>query len=308
MSAGNDAAEVTVLFVDDSETDRTRVGGLLQGERPNWNLITRKSATAGLELLRKHPVSVVVTDLFMPGMTGEEFLLEIRELFPSIPVILVTSQGSDQIATRSLELGAVNYLPKRRVVKDLVKAIDEVLRSAQEAKMAQTVLAHLQQSRTIFRIAMSLEQIRSLLLLIRERLQVLPCLSDEDVRHVTDAVREALINAYFHGNLGVNSRPLELSRDEYQQLGKTRREDAHLANRTILVEITQNSEMIRFCVTDSGNGFDTGIVSELTGSPSAEFSNGNGFRIMQQHMDAIEFNSSGSSIALVRHLRPAGAT
>ena len=303
MSAGNEADDVTILFVDDSASDRTRAVGLLSSERPNWNVLAEESAADGLEVLERRSVSLVITDLFMPGMSGEEFLLKVKEFFPSVPVILVTSYGSDQIAARSLELGAVNYVPKRRLADDLVTAIDEVLRSAQEATMASTVLAHMVRSRTLFRIESSLEQIRSLLLLIRERLQILQELSNEQVRHVTDAVREALINACFHGNLSVNSTPLEHTRDEYMQLGESRRKSLELPDRTIEVELTQEPGTVCFSVTDDGDGFDTSVVSQLTGTPSADFANGNGFRIMQQNMDVIEFNSSGNRIALTKRLR-----
>ncbi len=276
MSEGNEAARPAILVVDDSETDRTLVTGLISGERPEWEVLSRAAAAEGLDVLAERPITTVVTDLFMPEMSGEEFLLEIRRRFPTIPVILITSQGTDEIAARSLELGAVNYVPKRHLSNELVPAIDEVLRGTAEAAIAQDVLTHLVHSRTIFRIDSHLEQIRSLLLLIRERMQSLQTLEDDEVRQVTDAVREALMNAYTHGR-NVDCSPA--------------------AESIIEVELTQTPDRVCFCFTDQGSGFDTSIYCNADASGA-----GNGFRTIRRHMDHVEFNERGNQIALTKEL------
>ena len=277
MSEGNEAGRTTILVVDDSETDRTLVSGLIESERPDWDVMSCEAAAEGLDVLAARHITAVVTDLFMPEMSGEEFLIEVRRRFPTVPVILITSQGNDEIAARSLELGAVNYVPKRRLSEDLIPAIDEIVRGAGEAALARDVLTYLLRSQTLFRIDSDLEQIRSLLHLIRERLQALRTLQDDEVRQVTDAVREALMNAHMHG------RPAG-------------------PDPVIEVELTQTPECICFSITDQGCGFDTSLVSC---EESAE--TGNGFRIMRRHMDLIEFNDRGNRIALTKKLTPPGA-
>lgn len=287
MPEEKDATSTTILVVDDSKTDRTLVTGLIAAERPDWELLACEAAAEGLDILDRQPVSVVVTDLFMPEMSGEEFLVEIRLRFPTVPVILITSQGSDEIAARSLELGAVNYVPKRRLSDDLVPAIDEILRAEGEAKLARDILTHLVRSQTIFRIDSDLEQIRSLLHLIRERLQSLRALQDEEVRQVADAVREALMNAHTHGR-----RTIEVAD------GST--DDAtRLAASVIEVELTQTPERVCFSIKDQGTGFDTSILSDPDGTTA-----GNGFRTMRRNMDSIEVNEVGNQIALTKDLVP----
>lgn len=270
-----DATGTTVLVVDDSDTDRTLVTGLISSERPDWTLLPRSAAAEGLEVLASQTVTAVVTDLFMPEMTGEEFLVEVRRRFPAVPVILITSQGSDEIAARSLELGAVNYVPKRRLAEDLIPALDEILRSVAEASVARDVLSHLIRSQTTFRIYSNLEEIRALLHLIRERLQTMPTLQDDEARQVTDAVREALMNAHSHGQ----------------------RPDTSDTDSIIEVELTQTDERVCFTITDQGAGFDTSTVA-----PAGQSAPGTGFHTIQRHMDHIEFNERGNCIALSKSL------
>lgn len=290
MPDEKDATSTAVLVVDDSETDRTLVTGLISAERPDWEILSCSAAPEGLEVLADRPVNVVVTDLFMPEMSGEEFLVEIRLRFPTIPVILITSQGNDEIAARSLELGAVNYVPKRRLSDDLLPAIDEILRAEGEAAVARDILTHLVRSQTIFRIDSDLEQIRSLLHLIRERLQSLRTLEDEEVRQVTDAVREALMNAHTHG------------RDPVAEAAAA---DSSASARTVAVievELTQTPGRICFSITDEGSGFDTSLLGDADST-----SGGNGFRLMRRYMDGIEFNERGNRVALTKELTPPGA-
>jgi len=276
MGDESQTASLRVLVVDDSETDRKLILGLLKAAQPDWLIEVCNDAPTALQYLADHSIAAVVTDLFMPEMSGEEFLIEVRKQFPSVPVILITSQGNDAIAARSLSLGAVNYVPKRRLAEDLVDAIEEIFRSHHESVMAGDLLSHLTYSRTVFQIDSCLEQMRSLLHLIRERLQTLRTLDAEEARLVTDAVREALMNSYKHGNGATDDG------DAAQQPGGG-----------IQLELRQDENAVYFAITDEGKGFDT--------DPHIDSKSGGLYRIRQQ-MDAVEFNAAGNCITLTKQL------
>jgi len=296
MPEEKDTAGITVLVVDDSQADRTLVTGLLSSAHPDWTFLSVPAAAEGLDLLASQSVTMVVTDLLMPEMSGEEFLLEVRRRFPSVPVMLITACGNDEIAARSLELGAVNYVTKRRLADDLVPAVDEILRGIQDAAVSREVLSHLIRSQTVFRIDSDLEQVRSLLHLIRERLQAQQRLHDQEVQQVKDAVREALMNAYTHGSQ-VTRRSL---------MGAATADDSASVETPecsiIEVEISFCADRLCISVTDDGAGFDTSSLDEDVKSKS-----GNGFRTMCHHMDCIEFNDSGNRISLTKELAPPAA-
>lgn len=266
-----------VLVVDDSATDRTLIAGLLGSERSEWQVDTCANASEGLRFLENHSATAVITDLVMPGMSGEEFLVEIRRRFPAVPVVLITAQGSDEIAARALALGAVNYVAKRRLSELLVPAVDEILRSHHEATMASQVLSHLVHSRTVFEVDSCLEQIGSLLHLIREHLHTLQSFTDDEVRRVTDAVREALLNAHQYGSVhgaaaGTND-PSSLS--------------------IIRLEVQQDAHAVVFTVTDDGSGFDT---SRRGASDTS------GIRFIERNVDEIRFEDGGKRVCLTKSL------
>ena len=88
-----------VLVVDDSEVDRSLVGGLLQEELE----VDVSYAVDGDDALRQVDEALpdlILTDLVMPGTDGLALVAELKEEHPFVPVILVTSKGSEEIAVR----------------------------------------------------------------------------------------------------------------------------------------------------------------------------------------------------------------
>ncbi len=95
-----------ILVVEDTSIDRTLIGGLLAKE-PNWEI---EFANDGQEALdRIAPGSpdhfmpdVIVTDLQMPRIDGLELVRQVRSLYPHVPVVLITSLGSEGLAVKAL--------------------------------------------------------------------------------------------------------------------------------------------------------------------------------------------------------------
>ena len=273
-----DAISTTVLVVADSETDRTLVSGFLTAAHPEWTVLSVSAAARGLEILGRQSVTAVVADMFLSEMSGEKFLQEVSRRFPSVPVTLITSLGNDEMAARSMELGAANYLPKNTLADNLVPAVDEMLRGTREAAVVREVLSHLVHSRTTFRIDSELKQIQVLLQLIREQLQMLQMLQSHEVRQVTDAVHQALMNAYIHGS-------------------RTNAKQSPAGSEVIEVEFSFCTDRVCISVTDEGSGFDTSRFHRDVKSKT-----GHGFCIMHRHMDCIEFNERGNRISLTKEL------
>ena len=92
----------TILVVDDSAVDRRLVGGLLERDG-EWKVHYAIHGADALEKLRHTEYDLVVTDLVMPGIDGLELVAAVRSQYPHVPVILMTSKGSEEIAVRALE-------------------------------------------------------------------------------------------------------------------------------------------------------------------------------------------------------------
>jgi len=82
-------AEVTVLVVDDDPSMRRTLAELIAAH--GYGVTTSSTAEEALEVLQESPADLLVTDLRMPGMKGEELVREVRRLLPYIPVIAITA-------------------------------------------------------------------------------------------------------------------------------------------------------------------------------------------------------------------------
>lgn len=102
-----------VLLVDDSPTYLAFLEHELQ--RDGYRIMAAESGEAAIELTRQNPIDCAVIDLVMPGMDGIAVcrkLLEMCAPGQSLPVLIVTAQGSKEKMIESLEVGADDYVEK----------------------------------------------------------------------------------------------------------------------------------------------------------------------------------------------------
>jgi two-component system, chemotaxis family, chemotaxis protein CheY len=116
-----------VLVIDDQEPIRRIVRRAL--EQDGHEVADASDGAAGMALLDRAPVDVVITDIFMPGMDGIQALREIRKRFPAVKVIAMSggdSSGLMDLRRDAELLGAVKSLSKPFTAREIV----DVVRSA----------------------------------------------------------------------------------------------------------------------------------------------------------------------------------
>jgi signal transduction histidine kinase/DNA-binding response OmpR family regulator len=117
-----------VLFVEDEVVLRMSTVDML--ERLGCLVAAVGSAEQALELLdRGSPFEVLLTDLGLPGMSGEELAAEVRRRFPDLPVIIATGYGKSDAPSD----GGLRFIGKPYSSVDLQQALDEVARRAATA-------------------------------------------------------------------------------------------------------------------------------------------------------------------------------
>jgi DNA-binding NtrC family response regulator len=101
----------TLLLVDNERGVLSALQRLLRNE--GYEILAAESALAGLELLRKHAVGVVVSDGLMYGMNGAQFLLEVRARFPNTVRIMLTGFTSPEVVHDAIRTcGLFSFLAK----------------------------------------------------------------------------------------------------------------------------------------------------------------------------------------------------
>ncbi len=101
-----------ILIVDDSETNRKLLAMRLKPL--GYEITSVKSGEEALLLLEEHSFHLILLDIMMPGMDGEQVLTRIKndERFRNIPVIMISALDEEESVKRCLDLGAVNFLLK----------------------------------------------------------------------------------------------------------------------------------------------------------------------------------------------------
>jgi DNA-binding NtrC family response regulator len=100
----------TILIVED-EAKMRRLLELNLGD-DGFTVLSAGDAEAGLNILRKENVDLVVTDLKLPGMSGLEFLQAAKRANASLPVVVMTAFGSVETAVEAMKAGASDYVLK----------------------------------------------------------------------------------------------------------------------------------------------------------------------------------------------------
>jgi two-component system chemotaxis response regulator CheY len=107
--------EARILIVDDSAVMRKIVERALRQAGLDPLLVREAgSGTEGLEVLRTSVVDLILSDINMPSMDGLEFVRRIRaqKLAPGVPVVMITTESSEEHVKQAIEAGARGYIRK----------------------------------------------------------------------------------------------------------------------------------------------------------------------------------------------------
>ncbi|MFP2927631.1 sigma-54-dependent transcriptional regulator [Pyxidicoccus sp. 3LG] len=115
----------TVLVVDDDRANLDSVTRIFQ--RESMATLSAANGTEALELLRRPEVAVMVTDLMMPNMDGQELLRAARAIRPDVEVVLMTAYGTVETAVAAMKDGAYDFITKPLKRHSLVKAVQKAL-------------------------------------------------------------------------------------------------------------------------------------------------------------------------------------
>ena len=294
-----------ILVAEDSATQATQIRGLLEEANYEVELVGN-----GREAIRRLEsgvaVDMVLTDMVMPIMDGLQLVRAIRVHYSDIPVILMTSQGTDAIAIEALEEGAAGYVPKSQVRLRLVDEIAQVLHVSQVNRDYERLLDCLTRNEFSFQLKNDVALIDPLVDLLQQMMTgVRLCDSTARVR-VGLAVEHALLNALYRGNLEVSPKDMlttgEITVPDAPSAGlvEQRLSQSPYCDRRIHLDVSISPDEARFVIGDEGPGFD---ISRLPGrgDPEAlEAGGGRGLLLMQTFMDEVTFNAQGNEVTMVK--------
>ncbi|MFH2114433.1 MAG: response regulator, partial [Spirochaetota bacterium] len=110
-----------ILVIDDEPGIRTTVKDILEDE--GHRAFSAEDGPAGLELLKREHIDVVLLDVWLPRMGGIDVLKAIKADHPAIEVIVVSGHASIDMAVNAVKLGAFDFIEKPLSIERLVTAV-----------------------------------------------------------------------------------------------------------------------------------------------------------------------------------------
>ena len=141
----------------------------------------------------------------MPEINGLQLVAAMRDKYPRIPVILMTSRGSEEIAVQALHQGAASYVPKKLLLRYLWETIAKVLKAAVQDLGQARLIECMLRTESIFHLENDPVLFGPLVRYLQEETIRLGVCTEADRVRVGVALEEALANALYHGNLDIAS-------------------------------------------------------------------------------------------------------
>ncbi len=114
-----------ILLVEDEEGLRVTLSALL--ELDDFEVLEAANGAIALELLESEEVDLVLSDIRMPKLGGVDLLQGIKQLYPRLPVLLMTAFSSDEQTRAAIEAGAYAVLPKPFDVEATVPTLERAM-------------------------------------------------------------------------------------------------------------------------------------------------------------------------------------
>lgn len=119
----------SILIVDDSEMNRVILNEMLKDE---YRILEADNGRAALDMVDRYgdELSLVLLDIIMPGMNGFEVLGELsrRSVADNLPVIMISSEDSDDVVLRAYELGASDYINRPFAARVVRRRVSNTIR------------------------------------------------------------------------------------------------------------------------------------------------------------------------------------
>lgn len=288
-----------VLVVDDSPVDRRLAGRLIE-KLGNMEVFYAADGKLALEAVEEHLPDIVVTDMQMPELDGFGLVEALKAQYPLIPVILMTAAGSEAIAVKALQAGAASYVPKTALADDLADVTERVLSMSRTQRTQTRLHNRVKRSTTEYEVENDRELVLTLSSQLQQQFSAMKICSDTEGLRIGIALEEALLNAFYHGNLECSSKMREEDCEAYAALATQRCSESPYRERRIHITVSLSRDEATWVIRDEGQGFDPKGLPDPTDPEYLERPHGRGLMLMRTFMTDVSYNDKGNEVRMTK--------
>jgi two-component system invasion response regulator UvrY len=118
---------IKIIIADDHPLIRKGIKDVLE-EEMDFNVVADAAFPHEvINGIQEHDPDILITDLSMPGRSGLELISDVRQLYPKLPILVLTMHPEERFAVRALKAGVAGYLTKDTKPEEIVKAVRQII-------------------------------------------------------------------------------------------------------------------------------------------------------------------------------------
>ena len=117
--------DYNILVIDDEATQRDVLTGYLK--KKGYKIFSASSGKEGIEIAKKNPVDIILSDFKMPDLNGIKVLEQVKKINPEISFVIVTAYGTVENAVKAMRIGAFDYISKPVDLDELDLMIERII-------------------------------------------------------------------------------------------------------------------------------------------------------------------------------------
>jgi len=116
-----------ILIIEDEASIRRVLVKILSEENENYKVDEAEDGVQGLDKVKNEDYDLILCDIKMPKMDGEEVLQEVKKIKPEIPMVMISGHGDLETAVNTMRLGAFDYISKPPDLNRLLNTVRNAL-------------------------------------------------------------------------------------------------------------------------------------------------------------------------------------
>jgi CheY-like chemotaxis protein/anti-sigma regulatory factor (Ser/Thr protein kinase) len=298
-----------LLLVDDNAGDMKLAQEYMRDAGMDVHVRTAPDGAAALDLLRGLRAAggaelpdIVLTDLHMPRMDGLQLVEALHAEFVSLPVILMTAFGSEEIAYQSLLKGASSYVPKKDMREGLVPTLQQIGDLARSHRQDHEVQSCCVASESTWVLGNDITLVPALARQLGGLYQKMMGADENEQFHMVVALHEAMSNAIYHGNLEVSSslRRGNLDDDAFHRVAEEHKKQSPYRDRRVHVRARITPDQATIVVQDEGPGFNVASLPDPRDRSNLEEIGGRGLFLIRLFMTEVRHDARGREITMIK--------